>query len=131
MAAGTTSPVYNNPTIELARVLVSEDGCRTVAGTNLTSFLLARCAYYIDEGSSNMPDQNRIEQDVLDVLDVPRVLRSNRFLASYRKPLAERFTDGEARMDALRAWADPLLPVPRGDAFDHLFSIADLRRVLG
>jgi len=103
----------------------------TIEGTNLTSFLLGRCAYYIDEGCSNMPDQNRIEQDVLDVLDVPRVLRSKRFLASYRKPLAERFTDGEARMDALRAWADPLLPVPRGDAFDHLFSIADLRRVLG
>ena len=30
----------------------------------------------------------------------------------------------------LRKWADPLLPVPYGDAFDHQFSIADLKSIL-
>lgn len=127
----STSPVYNNPTIELARELISEDGCMTIAGKNLTSFLLARCACYISEGSSRMPSQNRVRQDALDVLDVPIAMRRKIVWASYRQPIAKRIPDGDARMEALRAWTDPLLPAPRGDAFDHIFSIADLKRVLG
>ena len=78
-----------------------------------------------------MPDQKRVRQDAQDVLDVPRVLRSKIVWASFRQPLAEWIPDGDARMEALRAWTDPLLPAPHGDAFDHIFSIADLRRVLG
>lgn len=34
----SASPVYNNPIIEQARELVGEDGCMTIAGTNLASF---------------------------------------------------------------------------------------------
>lgn len=127
----STSAVYNNPTLELTRELVCERVWMTIVGTNLTSFPLARCACYINEGSSRVPDQKRVRQDALDVLDVPRVLRSKIVWASFRQPLAEWIPDGDARMEALRAWTDPLLPAPRGDAFDHIFSIADLRRVLG
>ena len=123
---------YNHPVIELARELIDTEGCMSIAGTNLVSFLLGWSAYYVQSPFDRGPSRVRQERKALDILQVPQHLRHDEFHANIRPTLVEAYNQPWINnyFSQLRKWADPQLPAPYGNAFDHQFSIADLKSIL-
>lgn len=140
----TNSKIFRQPIIEVGAI--HEEGCMGVVGTNLESFLLGTSAYSliwseiaainaVDEGEDpNAPKKLNQIQTALEMLQVPRHLRTpsclgvDPFYVVYDEQLADE------HLAEIRKWADPLLPdslLASYGSYKQEYTVTDLKKLFG